>query len=66
MSYKVAPDIKLIVVVDTFFKFLPDSTDQLKASKLPNQVVLLKKGTGLEIYNYSLLKGTVNKGIKAT
>ena len=58
LSYKVAMDMKLVVVVDTFLKVLPDPISRFKASKLPNQVVLLKKGTALEIYDYALAKGS--------
>lgn len=52
--------MKIIVVADTFLKFLPDPIGQLRASRLPNQVILLKEGTELEIYNYSRLQGIEN------
>ena len=42
--------MKTVAIADTFLKFLPDLMGQLKESKLPNQVVSLKKGTELEIY----------------
>ena len=55
--------MKLVVVADTFLKILPDPVSQFQKTKLLNQVVLLKRGTTLDIYDYHRLNTSVNSKI---
>lgn len=47
---------KLTVIADTFLSTLPDPISRFKALKLSGQVVLLKRGTTLEICDYDCLE----------
>lgn len=50
---------RLTITADTFLKTLPDPISILKKEDSPNQVVLLKKGTVLEISDCSFIQENV-------
>lgn len=50
---------RLIITADTFLKTLPDPISTFKQEDSPNQVVLLKQGTTLEISDYSFIQGNI-------
>ena len=54
-------NMRLVVVIDTFLKLFPDPIGQFRKSNRPGQVILLKKGTNLEVTDYLLLKNEASR-----